>query len=648
MKLSTHKIGGRARPGILNAVATALYFLILGLALYELDRQHFTGQKEKIIREHFREIFPLPDNLAELAGDVLFSKSPGEKQAAAAKLQGQMQAIVDGPTSIFSFALEDANREVVMNLYVADPAKPDRLNTWRNCLFFRSFERLTDLGVKRERGAPGAGRLVARYTTPADYPPLHDLTVRYWFIAAGLTALWSLLYFFLFKYILRPMQSVTAYLQQSTAAPPRLIPRPGGGLEAAYNDMATRALLQQLGEVMNDLLRGEAHASRGDTIARALSLVRDAFGIDRISLAVLSGPPESLAVVEAHSQPPGNPMSDAEIAAAARTLVSSPADSGEGQRFWSALDGSFRYVSPFGTGHLYVGGNLDRARPGLRFRVTCARLACDAMRRGLLAHRALQQDIFQQRNEANIVLSKNLGHDLTNIIATSKLDLMAVRQLLGLPPEQLDTMRSELLRQSVEGVLQSTRFLQEIVNVYRSFSYVKRPQYERHQLNEVLEQFLQIFEPTVSTRISIRREMEPGIPPLILEPRLVKLALFNVLTNALDAIRRAQKQDGAPPSITVRTAFDPADSVYRIEIDDNGPGIRDTSGRLLAKVEIETIFQHGYSTKPERSEGLGLNWVRTIVEDFHDGTARAENLPGGGARFTLCLKSMETAEAKIG
>jgi signal transduction histidine kinase len=40
--------------------------------------------------------------------------------------------------------------------------------------------------------------------------------------------------------------------------------------------------------------------------------------------------------------------------------------------------------------------------------------------------------------------------------------------------------------------------------------------------------------------------------------------------------------------------------------------------------------------------------VRTIVEDFHDGTARAENLPGGGARFTLCLKSMETAEAKIG
>ncbi len=43
------------------------------------------------------------------------------------------------------------------------------INTWRNSLFLRNFERIADLGVKRERGAASAGRLVALYVRPLDY-----------------------------------------------------------------------------------------------------------------------------------------------------------------------------------------------------------------------------------------------------------------------------------------------------------------------------------------------------------------------------------------------------------------------------------------------------------------------------------------------
>jgi signal transduction histidine kinase len=88
--------------------------------------------------------------------------------------------------------------------------------------------------------------------------------------------------------------------------------------------------------------------------------------------------------------------------------------------------------------------------------------------------------------------------------------------------------------------------------------------------------------------------------------------------------------------------------VYQIQIEDNGPGIRDSEGRLLSPAEIQSIFEYGYSTKSESSEGLGLSWVRTIMRDFHDGKVSAENLPQGGARFSLILHSMERSEAKVG
>jgi Histidine kinase-, DNA gyrase B-, and HSP90-like ATPase. len=68
---------------------------------------------------------------------------------------------------------------------------------------------------------------------------------------------------------------------------------------------------------------------------------------------------------------------------------------------------------------------------------------------------------------------------------------------------------------------------------------------------------------------------------------------------------------------------------------------------LLDRARIDSIFQYGISTKADQGEGLGLNWVRTIVHDFHAGRVTAENLPEGGARITLLIRSMEASEARI-
>lgn len=634
---------------ILVAIATGVFFLTLALVLYELDHQRYMGEKYEIIRDNFYEIFHLPDDLSEQAQQALFSRDPIATQIARKRLQYDLERIAHGPTSMYSFTLLDP--EGIAIITVANPAKLSRTNSWRNNLFSRNFDRVTDLRIpdplNRELGIRSVGRLVAHFSSPSDYPPIIGLTNHYRVYAGVLVVVWLAAYFFIFKYLLRPMQTVTSHLENSKFEPPRLIMRARGLLEISYNEMASQALLQRVQQKFNEMIPLHDADRRRKLLEEILELVCDSYGVAKLQLVELAGEEDALVIIEelvvpaqrAEESARSHNEAKAHLAVLRASLADGP---------FHIQGEAFSYYERLGGNALLILGWLRRNLPDLKYRQSCVRQACELLHHGLLMQRAHQQDIFRHRSEANIVLSRNLGHDLTNIIATSKLDLMAVKELLKLPPSELQGPRGALLREAVEGLLDSTKFLQEIVNIYRSFSYVKRPQFERVHLKELISDFLRAFEPSISARIHIRRQFEESLPALILEPRLLKLVLFNVLTNALDAIKRDPHHSSArEPVVTVRTGYNSQTAEYLVEIEDNGPGIRSAEGRLLDRAEIEAIFQYGYSTKSESSEGLGLNWVKTIIEDFHQGSVRAENVPSGGARFTLTLQSMERAEARI-
>lgn len=669
-----------APPVSLTPAATILYFFTFLLALYQLDRQNYQNAKRDLIQKNFYEIFKAPDELTPLAKEALYASTPTQRQDALRRLEEQMRDILNGPSSFYELILTGLDGETV--LHVADPDKPSRQRTLTNTLLLPGYSSILATRIRRsEDSTQPSGQLLLRYSTPPDYPPLKHLTLRYWFYVAVMAVLWALGYAFLYVRVLRPMRRVTRRLAESQEAPPRLIERPQVLLEFNYNQMAAQALLQILEERLTAILRpAEAGgAPKAKVISEALASLRDWFGVRDCQAAELSGGREDLAVSMAYAPPGESPPASCDLLT--RTLAlelvtiegdkKTPAASAE-SRFAVGEDGHLHYAGRIGSDSiLVVFGRVPAAAAGATdgafARLPIVRRACEIIRRALLAHRALEQDVFRQKSEANIVLSRNLGHDLTNIIATTKLDLMAVRRLLEKPGNlTAGDPRTELLGEAVRGILESTRFLQEIVNIYRSFSHIKRPQYERRDLNALVDEFLRVFEPSVSTRVELRREFASELPNPIVEPRLLKLALFNVLTNALDAHKRAPKlprpeagngnghgNTEAPeapgsPFILIRTRFEPAGQVFMIQIEDNGPGIRDPNGRLLEPWEVDAIFRHGYSTKAaEASEGLGLSWVRTIIEQFHNGRVRAENLPQGGARMTLAIHSMETAEAKI-
>jgi two-component system sensor histidine kinase ChvG len=103
--------------------------------------------------------------------------------------------------------------------------------------------------------------------------------------------------------------------------------------------------------------------------------------------------------------------------------------------------------------------------------------------------------------------------------------------------------------------------------------------------------------------------------------------LVQAVTNPVDnALSFSPAGGGVKVSLSCET------DTYRIEIDDDGPGIEHDME--------EEIFQRFYSDREDESRkdhsGLGLSIVKSIIT-YYRGSCGIENLSSGGCRFTILL-----------
>jgi two-component system NtrC family sensor kinase len=114
------------------------------------------------------------------------------------------------------------------------------------------------------------------------------------------------------------------------------------------------------------------------------------------------------------------------------------------------------------------------------------------------------------------------------------------------------------------------------------------------------------------------------VPPILVEKHKVLQILVNLIRNAKHALT-----DGNPREkrLTVRIAMRGTDRVV-VSVSDNGIGI--------AREDMERIFAHGFTTKPD-GHGFGLHsGVLAAREMGGSLTAHSEGR-GTGATFTLEL-----------
>lgn len=111
------------------------------------------------------------------------------------------------------------------------------------------------------------------------------------------------------------------------------------------------------------------------------------------------------------------------------------------------------------------------------------------------------------------------------------------------------------------------------------------------------------------------------------DPVLLRHALFNLIQNA------AQADPQGPLAVSLAAEAQEGRAGWIIAVADHGPGI--------APEVAARLFTPFFSTRPGGT-GLGLSVARHIAVQ-HGGDLRAENHPGGGARFVLWLPAMEDA-----
>jgi two-component system cell cycle sensor histidine kinase/response regulator CckA len=229
-----------------------------------------------------------------------------------------------------------------------------------------------------------------------------------------------------------------------------------------------------------------------------------------------------------------------------------------------------------------------------------------------------------QKLETAGLLAAGLAHDLNNLLMV----VTGHTELLRLEHQDESTLRS------VDCIATATDRAAELTRKLLAFGrkQVMRPRVV--DLNELVLKNRELIRSMAGERVELSIELKPGLDPVELDPTHLEQALWNLVSNACQAMQGGGR-------LTIRTANVELDAQARealsrprpdprfvaIAVEDTGPGIREDT--------LRRVFDPFFTTKKTGS-GLGLSVVHGVVGQS-GGLVRVRNGAGGGACFELCF-----------
>ena len=232
-----------------------------------------------------------------------------------------------------------------------------------------------------------------------------------------------------------------------------------------------------------------------------------------------------------------------------------------------------------------------------------------------------------QRQLAWKEVAQRVAHEIKNPLTPIALSAERIAR-------HLDRGQSEspnIIRKCSEIILGCVGTLRTLVDQFSALAQFPAPQPRACDLNQVAEQALALFAGRLEG-ITVQRDLEPGLPPVMADPEAIRRALANLIDNAAEAM-----QGSLLRLLGVRTSLSEDGTAVEIAVSDTGHGLTD---------EIrERLFLPFYSTK-HRGTGLGLSIAAKIVQE-HGGSIRAEANSPKGAAFLLRLPLMEAGAPAV-
>jgi len=229
-----------------------------------------------------------------------------------------------------------------------------------------------------------------------------------------------------------------------------------------------------------------------------------------------------------------------------------------------------------------------------------------------------EQLVQSERVAAWRELARRLAHELKNPLFPLQLTVENLLRARQQSPEQFE----EIFQESASTLLAEIANLKTIVSRFSEFSRMPQPQFQRVQLNEVVESVARLFQAQLRAperaAIECKLELAEVTSTIAADPDLLHRALSNLVLNAMDAML----QGG---TLTLRTRREGEWAV--LEVADTGTG--------LTPEECKRLFTPYYTSKAHGT-GLGLAMVQSVVSD-HGGRIGVRSEPGRGTTFVIEL-----------
>ena len=212
-------------------------------------------------------------------------------------------------------------------------------------------------------------------------------------------------------------------------------------------------------------------------------------------------------------------------------------------------------------------------------------------------------------------VARRLAHEIKNPLTPIQLSAERMRRHFSGAPPQSKTLVDECTA-TIVGEVES---LKGLVDEFSQFARMPSPRTVPTDIGQLITDTVALYNGIFSD-VRIAQRFAPGVPLVRLDVEQIRRVIINLIDNAIEAMERRG-------DIVVETQLDTGNSLVRVVVDDDGPGI--------PPAEREKLFLPYYSTK-RRGSGLGLAIVRRIIAE-HGGSIEVSDNTPRGTRFTIEL-----------
>jgi len=210
-----------------------------------------------------------------------------------------------------------------------------------------------------------------------------------------------------------------------------------------------------------------------------------------------------------------------------------------------------------------------------------------------------------------------LSHDLRTPLA----GLVGLVESLRLSRPALSRDQAEIADELQAGALRMSTQVDNLLDMARIESGNVKLRRDWHSIEEIVGSAVRATARAVEPR-RVTADLPADLPLVECDAVLIERVFVNLLENAAKYTAK---------TAAIRISARPVDGAMRIEVGDDGPGVR--PGQEEAIFEK---FTRGARESAIAGVGLGLAICKAIVE-AHGGTIAAANAVGGGAAFTFTL-----------